>query len=115
LGAFPFYSYSGPLSGIAACRWIARASRYVWRTRRPTLMLTRLPHLDLTFQRLERGRFEIELECKAVDEVAAELIRPTLSAGARVLVLSDSIVAPVNRCVPINRCLREAGLLAVRQ
>ena len=46
LGPFPLFRFWGPLADIASSDWIARATLHVMETRRPTLTLTYLPHLD---------------------------------------------------------------------
>ena len=52
LGQFPLFKFWGPLADITSSAWIARATLHVIETRRPTLTLTSLPHLDYNLQRL---------------------------------------------------------------
>ena len=52
LGTFPLFSLWGPATMITSSEWIARASIHVRRTRRPTLTLVYLPHLDYGLQRM---------------------------------------------------------------
>ena len=50
-GPFPFTAFWGPEAGVAASRWIARATARILRERKPTLALAYLPHLDYDLQR----------------------------------------------------------------
>ena len=51
-GPFPLFKFWGPAADIASSQWIARATMHVRATRRPTLTLCYLPHLDYNLQRL---------------------------------------------------------------
>jgi predicted AlkP superfamily pyrophosphatase or phosphodiesterase len=110
-GKFPFHSFWGPRSGLAGTDWIARASAHVLRTRRPELSLVYLPHLDYDFQRFGPTASE---RVAGVDACAGRVIDAAHEIGARVVVVSEYGIVPVSRAVEINRTLREAGLLAVR-
>lgn len=50
LGPFPLFSSWGSATTIASSEWNARASIHVRRTRKPTLTLVDLPHLDYGLQ-----------------------------------------------------------------
>src|SRR5919197_4676542 len=52
LGTFPLFNFWGPRADIVSSRWIADCARHVYDTRRPTLTLVYLPHLDYNLQRL---------------------------------------------------------------
>ena len=114
LGAFPLFSFWGPATDIASSRWIADAALHVMATRAPTLTLVYLPHLDYGLQRLGPDDPAIVKDLGEVDAVAGMLIDAAASSGRRVLIVSEYGIVPVNRPVHINRVLREAGLLAVR-
>ena len=51
LGRFPLFQFWGPATDIASSRWIARCALHVRETRKPTLTLAYLPHLDYVLQR----------------------------------------------------------------
>src|SRR5262249_36716873 len=51
LGAFPLFHFWGPRSDILSSRWIAACARHVFDTKKPTLTLVYLPHLDYDLQR----------------------------------------------------------------
>ena len=113
-GDFPLFYFWGPTADIRSSRWIAEAARHVYDTRRPTLTLVYLPHLDYNLQRLGPADPAIAADLRAVDEVAGELIAHVRSDGARVVVLSEYEIGAVRGVVHINRVLREAGLVRVR-
>lgn len=114
LGDFPFSSAWGPRAGIASSRWIARLARHLLDTRRPTLTLVRLPHLDFDLQRFGPHHPRIARALREIDDVCGELIDEVEAEGTRVVVLSEYGIAHVDRPVPLNRVLRAAGLLRVR-
>ncbi|MBI2931624.1 MAG: alkaline phosphatase family protein [Planctomycetes bacterium] len=111
LGPFPFFAFWGPGAGLPASEWIARASAAVLRRHRPDLTLVYLPHLDYDHQR--RGPGDAR-PLREVDACAGIVIDAAREIDARVVVVSEYGLVPVSRAVPINRVLREAGWLAVR-
>lgn len=113
-GPFPLFHFWGPATSIASSRWIADAASHVLKTRDPTLMLVYLPHLDYGLQRLGPRHPNIIKDVAQVDAVAGSLIACAQSLGRRVIVLSEYGIVPVTRPVHINRALREAGLLCIR-
>jgi predicted AlkP superfamily pyrophosphatase or phosphodiesterase len=116
LGRFPLFRFWGPGADITSSRWIARATAHVLASRRPTLTLCYLPHLDYGLQKWgphpEDPRVAAEL--RAIDAVAGELIRFARGRGLRVLLVSEYGIVPVSGAVHVNRVLREAGLIRVR-
>jgi predicted AlkP superfamily pyrophosphatase or phosphodiesterase len=114
LGAFPLFNFWGPTADVTSSRWIADCARYVYDTRRPTLTLVYLPHLDYNLQRLGPRHPDIRKDLGAIDDVCGELIRHARSDGARVVVLSEYGITEVGGPVHPNRALREAGLIRVR-
>ncbi|MGF1552315.1 MAG: alkaline phosphatase family protein [Paracoccaceae bacterium] len=115
-GQFPLFKFWGPLADIESSDWIAKATAHVMATRRPTLTLTYLPHLDYNLQRLgpDLGHPRLQADLKEVDDLCAMLIEAAEAEGRRVIVVSEYGITPATDAVPINRALREAGLIAVR-
>ncbi len=114
LGPFPFFQFWGPASGLPASEWIAEAAAAVDRWLSPTLLLVYLPHLDYDLQRFGTGHERTRASVREVDAVCGRLIERCRERGRRVIVLSEYGLVDVARPVHINRALREAGLLAVR-
>ncbi len=115
LGPFPFFQFWGPNSGLAASEWIARAALTVFRRERPGLLLVYLPHLDYDMQRLGPSHPGMREQVRAIDRVAGGLIDAVRGGGAEVVVLSEYGLEDATTPVHINRALREAGLLSVRE
>lgn len=111
LGAFPFFAFWGPKAGLASSQWIAKATARVIRQNQPQLTLCYLPHLDYDFQRLTDHDPQ---RVQEVDACAAEVIQAAAQIDATVVVVSEYGLVPVQRCVMINRHLRQAGWLQVR-
>jgi predicted AlkP superfamily pyrophosphatase or phosphodiesterase len=111
LGPFPFFSFWGPNAGLPATEWIANATALVLKENKPQLTLTYLPHLDYDFQRFSKPSMERVAE---VDRCAATVIQAAESIGAIPIIVSEYGLVPVRQSVSINRALRQAGLLAVR-
>ena len=115
LGPFPLFRFWGPTADIESTRWIARSALRVLERERPTLTLVYLPHLDYSLQRLGLSHPSIAAEVAAVDTVCGELIEAARRAGAAVVVLSEYGITEVSRPVHVNRALRRAGWLTVRE
>jgi predicted AlkP superfamily pyrophosphatase or phosphodiesterase len=115
LGVFPLFSFWGPATNIKASEWISRSALYVRRERHPTLTLIYLPHLDYVLQRDGPGSPRVAKDLREVDALCAEIIEDTRRDGAQIIVLSEYGITPVNRAIDINRALRRAGLIAVRE
>ena len=114
IGPFPFFNFWGPQADIRSSRWIADASICVDRWHSPTLLLVYLPHLDYNLQRLGTTDARIRADVRAIDEICGTLIAHCRANGRRIIVLSEYGLVDVAGPVHINRALREAGLLAVR-
>jgi len=115
LGQFPLFNFWGPTANIESTRWIGRSALSVMQRFAPTLTLVYLPHLDYNLQRLGPGHSDIAADVREVDEVCGELIEAAERAGMDIVVLSEYGITDVERPVHINRALREAGWLQVRE
>ena len=113
-GAFPFFNFWGPHANITSSQWIADASMSVDTWYSPTLLLIYLPHLDYNLQRLGPDDPRIREDVRAIDAVCGTLIAHCRERGRRVIALSEYGLVAVSGPVHINRVLREAGLLAIR-
>ena len=114
LGPFPLFQFWGPGTSIESTKWIADAAVHVMRSRDPTLTLVYLPHLDYGLQRFGPDDPAIDKDLAEIDEVVGMLLEVAEKLGRRVVLLSEYGIVPVSKPVHINRRLREAGLLAVR-
>ncbi len=111
LGRFPFAAFWGPRAGLASSRWIAEASAHVLRQNRPELSLVYLPHLDYDFQRNGPGN---PARVAELDRCIGTVVDAANEIDALTVVVSEYGITPVSRPIYINRALREAGWLGVR-
>jgi predicted AlkP superfamily pyrophosphatase or phosphodiesterase len=114
-GRFPLFQFWGPATDIRSTQWIADATSYVIDRHRPTLTLAYLPHLDYDLQRFGPNHPAVAPALRAVDAVCGRLLDEAERAGRDVVVLSEYGITAVDRPVHVNRALRRAGLLAVRE
>jgi len=117
LGSFPLFQFWGPATTIASTRWIAEATKLVMTEHDPTLTLTYLPHLDYDLQRFgpDETNPAVRQSLIDIDSVAGDLAGAARALGRSVVVLSEYGMTTVDRPIHINRALRDAGLLAVRE
>jgi predicted AlkP superfamily pyrophosphatase or phosphodiesterase len=114
-GRFPLFSFWGPATSIAASEWITRSALHIRRERKPNLTLIYLPHLDYVLQRDGPATGKVAHDLRQVDSLCGEIIDDARRDDARVIVLSEYGITPVSRPTHINRALRRAGLIAVRE
>ncbi|HEY0714680.1 MAG TPA: nucleotide pyrophosphatase/phosphodiesterase family protein, partial [Polyangia bacterium] len=88
-GTFPLFQFWGPRADITCSSWIVRASQHLFETRKPTLNLVYVPHLDYDLQRFGPDFPGVEKQVAAVDQVCAPLIETAKKAGAAIVVLSE--------------------------
>jgi predicted AlkP superfamily pyrophosphatase or phosphodiesterase len=114
LGQFPLFKFWGPASDITSTRWIADAAVYTDEKYDPTLTLIYLPHLDYCLQKLGPQHPKIQDELRQIDKVVEDLIAYYTTRKARIILLSEYGISPVNNPIHINRLLRKKGLLNIR-
>ena len=114
LGQFPLFEFWGPRTSVRSSAWIAQAARAVEEEFSPTLQLVYLPHLDYCLQRVGPDG-DIARDLGEIDAVCGGLIDFFRARGVRVVVLSEYGIVAVSRPVHVNRILRGAGLLAIKQ
>jgi predicted AlkP superfamily pyrophosphatase or phosphodiesterase len=102
------------MAGLPSSEWIAKATAKVMRDKRPTLTLCYLPHLDYDYQRFG-DECDDEKLVSQVDACAAHVLDAAEEIGAKVMVVSEYGLTPVEDVVYPNRLLREPGLLRVRK
>lgn len=117
LGQFPLFKFWGPMADITSSKWISDATLHVMQSRQPTLTLTYLPHLDYNLQRLGPDLENpcIQQDLQQVDALCGDLIQAAERDGQHIIVVSEYGITPVTGDIPINRALRRAGLLRVRE
>ena len=115
LGQFPLFRFWGPAADLIASDWITRSALHVRETRDPTLTMVYLPHLDYCLQKYGPNAPEVDPEVQAVDRLCGHLIEQADKDGTRIVVISEYGITDVKGPVHINRALRQAGLIQVRE
>jgi predicted AlkP superfamily pyrophosphatase or phosphodiesterase len=115
LGQFPLFQFWGPRAGRVSSEWIAACAMRVLASKRPTLTLVYLPHLDYDLQRWGPNDRRALAAVKEVDDIVEPLLQYAEKEGLRVIVLSEYGITQVTGAVFPNRVLRQAGFLRVRQ
>jgi len=116
LGTFPLFKFWGPATDISSSEWIAEATLHVMATRNPTLALSYLPHLDYDLQRHgpDLSHPAVRKSLADIDSVCGRMIEEAEREGRSVIVVSEYGITPVRDAVHVNRALRQAGLIRVR-
>jgi predicted AlkP superfamily pyrophosphatase or phosphodiesterase len=115
LGPFPLFNFWGPATSIVSSAWIARCALHIRRTRAPTLTLVYLPHLDYVLQRGGPASPQLKRDLREIDALCGEIVDDARRDDAQVIVLSEYGITPVHRPIDINRALRRAGLMTIRE
>jgi predicted AlkP superfamily pyrophosphatase or phosphodiesterase len=114
IGDFPLFHFWGPAADIRSTEWIARATMMTVAKFDPTLTLVYLPHLDYALQKFGPADPRIRRELREIDGVFAALLKFFDDRGIRVSVISEYGISPVAGAVHLNRVLRDAGFLTLR-
>ena len=114
LGQFPLFQFWGPGANIKSTQWIADASMITDELYDPTLTLIYLPHLDYCLQKFGPDLSLIHKDLNEIDEVIKKLVLYYEGKGARILILSEYGISPVNNPIHINRIFRDHDLLNIR-
>jgi predicted AlkP superfamily pyrophosphatase or phosphodiesterase len=114
LSRFPLFNFWGPNTDIAATEWIADATIEVDKKHSPTLSLVYLPHLDYDLQKFGPDSRAARTAASELDAEVGKLIDHFQAAKAKIILLSEYGITRVSRPVHLNRVLRKADLLAVR-
>jgi len=115
LGPFPLFHFWGPKADLISTKWITDAALETIRTKKPTLTLVYLPHLDYDFQRFGPSDPRCAQAVRDVDYEAGRVAMAAREIGAEVVVLSEYGITAVSKPVHLNRVLREAGFLRVQK
>lgn len=115
LGQFPLFKFWGPLACIDSSVWIAESAKHVELLHSPTLSLVYLPHLDYCLQKVGPVPDLIFKELREIDQVVGDLIEFYESRDVRVMLISEYGISQVSHPIHINRALRDAGLITVRE
>jgi len=117
-GEFNLATYWGPLASYKSSNWIVQAACDTLENERPNLMFTYIPHLDYSVQRFGKNSNEVREDLRRADDLVGQVIQKTKDLGIKddtqFVIVSEYGFNDVQSHVPLNRKLREAGLLTVR-
>ena len=118
IGEFNLFHFWGPMASIQSSRWIAKAAVETMDRMRPDLMFVYLPHLDYCSQKHAPADPIILDELRLVDQEVGRIVQGFKNLGLAdetvFIILSEYIFYEVQGDIPLNRILREKGLLEVR-
>jgi predicted AlkP superfamily pyrophosphatase or phosphodiesterase len=114
LGEFPFPSFWGPAAGIGCSQWISRSAQWIENHNAPQLSLVYLPHLDYSLQKYGPEAPEIAQELRDIDAIVGELLDFYQRNNVRVIIVSEYGISAVNQPIHLNRALRKAGFLSIK-
>ncbi|MGV0024897.1 alkaline phosphatase family protein [Phormidesmis priestleyi] len=112
LGSFPLFKFWGPATTIESSQWIANSAKWIEANFSPTLSLVYLPHLDYCAQKIGSSPAQ---DLQEIDAVVGDLIEFYEARDIQLMVLSEYGITPVSQPVHLNRVLRSAGLLQIRE
>ena len=117
-GEFDLATYWGPLASYKSSNWIVQAACDTLENERPNLMFSYIPHLDYSVQRFGKNSNEVREDLRRADDLVGQVIQKTKDLGIKddtqFVIVSEYGFNDVQSHVPLNRKLREAGLLTVR-
>jgi predicted AlkP superfamily pyrophosphatase or phosphodiesterase len=114
LGQFPLFQFWGPGANIKSTQWIADASMLNDDMNDPTFTIIYLPHLDYCLQKFGPDFSKISTELGEIDKVVEQLVGFYQKKNAKIIILSEYGIAPVNNPIHLNRLLRNEGLIQIR-
>lgn len=114
LGTFPLFKFWGPAAGIESSRWLALAGIKIDQWHEPHCSIVYLPHLDYCLQKFGPNAPQVFPELRAIDAEVERLVTHFESRDVRVIILSEYGITHVKRPVHLNRALRQANLLGIR-
>ncbi|MBI4719919.1 MAG: alkaline phosphatase family protein [Chitinivibrionia bacterium] len=118
-GEFNLMHYWGPMVSVKSSEWIMGAAIQTLRETRPDLLLCYIPHLDYSSQKLGIMTDTERKDLREVDRLIGNLLQAVRDTGLQeetaVMLLSEYALRNVTGAVCLNRELRRAGLLSVRE
>jgi predicted AlkP superfamily pyrophosphatase or phosphodiesterase len=119
IGKFDLSTYWGPLASSQSSKWIGRATEYTLENKMPNILFTYLPHLDYVIQREGTSGKNLDQEIATTDEIVGNIVKKSQALGIRedseFIIISEYAFTDVSQDIPLNRILRDHGLLRVRE
>ena len=112
-GEFPLFKFWGPLSSIVSTDWIADSFCTLWKTNPSDLGLCYLPHLDYDLQRFGPTGDHISKNLEELDACVGRIVNSAKDTDTNILIVSEYGIEEAHDGIPINKALRENGLLSI--
>jgi predicted AlkP superfamily pyrophosphatase or phosphodiesterase len=117
-GEFNLMNYWGPFASIKSSEWITKSVQYTIANHRPNLIHAYFPQLDYSAQKFGKSSTQVIDDLEQIDTYVGSIIETVKEAGifddTHFVLLSEYGFNDVVDAIPINRILREKGLLQVR-
>ena len=118
LGEFNLMNYWGPFSSFNSSDWIAKSVQYTIKNHLPNLLFAYFPQLDYTAQKYGNTSQAVLEDLEKIDNSVGGIIDTVKKAGTfdqtQFLFISEYGFNDVSGAIPINRILRDKGLLEIR-
>ena len=118
IGEFDLYSYWGPFSSFKSTEWISKSVEYTLEKITPNLLFAYLPQLDYSSQKYGPNSSQVVEDLKKIDEIVNSILKRIEKLGlideTEFMLFSEYAFNNVSGAIPVNRILRESGLLATR-
>jgi len=118
IGEFNLMNYWGPFASIKSSEWITQSVQYTIENQKPNLLYAYFPQLDYSAQKHGKSSMQVQEDLQKIDNFIGSIVETTKKTGiydqTQFLLLSEYGFNDVNGAVPINRILRDKGLLKVR-
>lgn len=118
IGEFNLMNYWGPFASFNSSDWITKSVEYTIENYRPELLFAYFPQIDYSAQKFGKSSSQVTDDLQKIDESVGKIINAVKRAGiydeTEFLLISEYGFNDVSEAIPINRILREKGLLRIR-
>lgn len=116
---FNLMDYWGPVASSKSSEWIMEAASQMVLNHQPDFMITYIPHLDYSCQKFGPDDKRIDEDLKKIDDLMKSFLSCLDQAGIReksiISVFSEYSLTNVTGTVLLNKSLRQAGFIRVRE
>ena len=118
IGEFDLLSYWGPFASFKSTEWISKSVEYTLENHKPDLLLAYFPQLDYPSQKFGKNSTQVKEDLRKIDEVVDSIVKKVeklgLSDETEFIFFSEYGFNDVNDAIPLNKILRQNGLLETR-
>ena len=118
IGEFDLLSYWGPFASFKSTEWISKSVEYTLENHKPDLLFAYFPQLDYPSQKFGKNSTQVKEDLRKIDEVVDSIVKKVeklgLSDETEFIFFSEYGFNDVNDAIPLNKILRQNGLLETR-